>query len=328
MSKSNAELAKRVDVRLGNLVADGGLLNPEQSNEFIDLITDEPTILSQVRQVRMNAPQRKINRLGFESRVLKAARQDPNSTQEGTATGRSLTQAERSKPVSSQIQLNTKEVIAEVRIPYEVLEDNVEKDNFEQHVMRQLAVRVAQDLEELALNGDTASGDAYLALTDGFLKKMTSNVINNAAGGVSPDLFATGMLSMPQRYMRNLNNLKHFISTQNMIKYRQKVAERATGYGDSVLTGNQPIYVHGVQVEGAPMLAAATESAFGAGDGSSKESGIFTFPQNLLFGIQRQVTVETDRDIKAREHIIVVTARVDFQIDDEAACVKYTNIGA
>jgi len=71
-----------------------------------------------------------------------------------------------------------------------------------------------------------------------------------------------------------------------------------------------------VQVEAAPMLA-----TIGTGN-----SGILTFPQNLLFGIQREIRVETDKDIRSREYIIVLTCRVAVQIDDVAATVKYTNI--
>ena len=108
----------------------------------------------------------------------------------------------------------------------------------------------------------------------------------------------------------------HFVSVANTIKYRQNVANRATGYGDAALQQSVPIFAQGVAVEAAPMLAAV-----GAGN-----SGILTFPQNLLFGIQRDIRVETDKDIRSREYIIVLTCRVAVQIDDVQATVKYTNI--
>lgn len=326
MAKNNQSLATRSDFRLPGLDT-GGLLNPEQSNRFIDLIVEQPTLLNRIRVEKMNAPVKNINRLGFDARVLKAARQDPNSDQEGLSGDRRLTQAERSKPVTSQIQLASKEVIAEVRLPYEVLEDNIEGQSMSAHVMRQLAERVALDLEELALNGDTGSGDTYLALTDGFLKTISSNVVDNLNAGLTPDVLAQGMLAMPQKYLRNLSALKHYVSVANTIKYRQNVAARATGYGDSALTGNGMLMAHGIEVVPANSLAYAGETAFGAADGPSNESGIFTFPKNLIMGIQRDISIETDKDITAREHIIVVTARIDFQVDDEAAAVKYLNIG-
>ena len=315
MTTPNQALIARADLALADLTANGGMLQPEQANTFIDLILEQPTILKQVRQIRMNAPERKINRIGFASRILRAAVQTGGANDAGD-NDRYVRKADRAKPTTSQIQLNTKEVIAEVRIPYEALEDNIEGQSLEGHIMRLIAERAAVDLEELCLAGDTGSGDSYLALQDGWLKRMTPHVVNNLSAGVSPDVFTNGLLAMPQKYIRNLAQLKHFVSVANTIKYRQKVSQRATGYGDSALTQNIPLFAGGVAVEAAPMLAAV-----GAGN-----SGFTTFAQNLLFGIQRQIQVETDKDIRSREIIIVLTLRAALGVEEEDATVKYTNI--
>ena len=315
MSTTNQSLIARADLALADLTANGGMMDAEQTESFIDLILEQPTILRQVRQVRMNAPERKINRIGFDSRILRAAVQTGGANDDGS-NDRYVRKADRSKPVTSQIKLNTSEVIAEIRLPYEALEDNLEGQSLESHIMRLIAERAAIDLEEFCLAADTGSADDFLALQDGWLKRMTPHVVNNLSAGCNPDLFTAGLLAIPQKYLRNLNLMKHFVSVANTIKYRSNVSKRATGYGDSALTQNIPIYAGGVGVEPAPMLA-----AIGAGN-----TGFFTFPQNLLFGIQRDVRVETEKDIRSREYIIVVTARVAVQIDDVDATVKYTNI--
>lgn len=324
MATPNKQLSKRADARLATL-ATGGLLNPEQANAFIDLVQDQPTILKQVRIERMNSPQKNIDRMGFKGRLLHKARQDPLGT---GVEDRALSAAERRSVTTSQIQLNTTEFIAEVRIPYEVLEDNIERSNFEAHVMAEIARQVSADLEELSLNGDTTHPtDNYLKAIDGFLKQMGGNVVDNANAGVSPELFDAGLLAMPQKYLRRMTEMRHFISTANTIKYRAAVAKRATGYGDSALTQNIPLYAGGVGIEAAAMLSAASESSWGAGDGVSKETGFFTFPKNLIWGIQRNITMEFERLISERVIKVVVTLRCDFKIDDTDACVKYVNIG-
>lgn len=321
---SNAELARRADLAISDLNSNGGLLNPEQSNQFIDMIQEQPTILNQARIVRMGAPTRKINRLGFGTRIMKAAPQGTSPfSQDSGANNRYLAAADRSSPDTAQIQLHTKELMAEIHLPYELLEDNVEGQSFEQHVMRLIAERAAQDLEEWALSADTASGDAFLALNDGLLKTAVSNIVDLSAqtdidgnvlnSNVHPSTFANSMLAMPQKYLRNLGGLKHFMTVADTIKYRARVAQRATGYGDSALTDNNELMVMGVPVERAPLMPVG--------------SGLFTFPQNILFGIQRDIQVETDRDIRSRQIIIVLTTRVDTLWDDENAVVKYTNIG-
>lgn len=313
MPLSNKELAKRTDLALSQLSTNGGLLNPDQANSFIDMIQEQPTLLREARLVRMNAPQMKINRLGFGSRIMRAAPQGtpPYAADDGT-NDRHLAAADRSAPTTSQIQLTSKEVMAELHIPYELLEDNIEKGGFEQHLMRLIAERAAEDLEDWAINADTASGDAYFALADGYLKQMTSNVVNNASAGITPDLFEGGMLAMPQKYLRNLNNLRQYITVAEGIKYRGNVARRSTGYGDSALTNTGELMIYGVPTNQLALLPAST--------------GFFTFPNNLIFGIQRDISVETDKDIRGRQIIIVLTARVDVLIDEEPATVKYTNI--
>jgi hypothetical protein len=54
---------------------------------------------------------------------------------------------------------------------------------------------------------------------------------------------------------------------------------------------------------------------------------VYTNPKNLIFGVQRRVHIEYDKDIRARKFIIVVTARVDFQVEETDALVLMTNIG-
>jgi len=182
--------------------------------------------------------------------------------------------------------------------------------------MRLIAERAAIDLEELALAADTTSGDSFLALHDGYLKRMSVNVVDNLSAGITPALFKNGMLAMPQKYLRNLSQMSHVISVANTIKYRDVVAQRATGYGDAMLTSQQAINAYGVPVDAAPMLAAV----------GSGNQGFFTFLQNLVFGIQRDIRVEVDRDIRSREFIVVLTARVALGVEDPDAAVKYVNI--
>jgi HK97 family phage major capsid protein len=321
---TNEELMRRADLAIADLQANGGMLNPDQANTFIDMIKDEPTIIQDVRVETMNAPTKKINRIGFANRIMRAARQGtpPYMADDGT-NDRYLPAAERSAVTTGQIELNSKEVMAEVHLTYETLEDNIERGNLEEHIMRLISEQVARDLEEWMLMADTASGDAYFALNDGLLKTATKHVVDLSAqvdidGGnlnsqVHPDTFTNGMLAMPQKYLRDLNRLRHYLTVADVTKYRSRVARRQTGYGDTALVQNNNLSVHGIQVEQAPLMPVGF--------------GLFTFPKNIIFGIQRNISVETDRDIRAREYIIVLTMRIDCIFDDDDAVVKYINVG-
>lgn len=307
---NNAEIIKKADIALADLTT-AGRLNPEQADRFIQVMIDEPTILKQVRTKAMNAPEMKINKIGFGSRILRPA-----------VAVTALSSGDRVKPDLSQVVLNTKEVIAEIHIPYDVIEDNIERGSvggsmqtgaggMHQTIVDLIAKRAALDLEELALKGDTASGDAYLALHNGFLKLATSNVVN--AGAVfSKDVVKAGVKAMPDRYLRNRSRMMHFVSVDNETELRDQYGNRQTALGDSQVQGNLPLYVFGSQVQGAALMPLA--------------NGLFCDPLNLIFGIQRDIQIEYDKDIRTREFIIVLTSRVAFQIEELAAVVKYTGM--
>jgi hypothetical protein len=316
----NASLVKKADIALSDLSSSGGLLNPEQTDQFIQILMDSPTILNAARMVTMNTPQKKINKIGFGSRMLR-----PGSAATGNGPDNDwLGSADRVKPDLGQISLNTKEVIAEVHIPYDVFEDNIEGGNItaamgqsagglQDTIMTLIGQRVALDLEELAILGDTTSGDAYLALTDGYLKRATVHVVNAGGATIAKDVFKAAIKAMPDKYLRQRSALEFFVSVDNETEYRDTVANRVTGLGDSALVSANSLNVFGSSVNAAPLMP--------------NSKGIYTNPKNLIFGVQRKVNIEYDKDIRGRKFIIVVTARIDFQIEETDAMVQITNIG-
>jgi HK97 family phage major capsid protein len=306
-------LSQKADFALSELTSNGGLLNPVQNDTFIRLLIDQPTLLGAVRTVPMSAPEMKINKIGFGSRILKVAPQGTAPFQQDSgANNRWLPATDRSKPTTSQINLTTKEIMAEVRIPYEVLEDNIEKGGFADTVLALIAERAALDLEELLLLGDTASGDAYLALMNGILKRITSNVVDAQNGAVSANVFNNLKKALPTKYRRNLAAMRFFSSMDRESDYRLSVASRGTPLGDNILTNDTPIPVLGVPLKGAALMP--------------NSNIVFTDPQNVIFGVQRNIRIEQDRDIRSREVIIVLTARVGIQIEQEDAAAKVINL--
>lgn len=133
------QLSRKADIALANLTSDGGLLNPEQGNQFIRNLIDEPTLLNRVRTIPMSSPSREINKIGFGSRILRAAKQA------GSGTDRWLAAGDRTAPDLGKVTLETSEVQAELRLPYEVLEDNIERDNMESTILALIAERATLD---------------------------------------------------------------------------------------------------------------------------------------------------------------------------------------
>lgn len=313
------ELIQKADLALADLINDGGFMNPEQSNRFFRKLIDQPTILQNVRTIPMRRPQMEINKIGFTTRMLRAAK---NSSVQGGSTpvgvARRLSEADRFKPVTEKIQLSTSEIIAEIDLPYEVLEDSIEGGSvdgtqFEDTILDLMAERAALDLEELLITGDTSSGDSYLALQDGIVKKSTSNVVNHNNAGVDPNLFANMIKALPTRYHRLLNNYKFYVPTLKEIDYRMQIAQRQTSLGDATLTGTAPVAVLGVPMQSAALMPSANM--------------IMTVPSNIIWGVQRSFRLEFDRNIKERVIEIVLTMRIAIEIEEEDMMVKAINVG-
>lgn len=320
---TNRELIRKSDWAVADL-SSGGLLNPEQSNRFVRKLLVQPTLLRSVRSVLMNSHTMKINKIQFDKRILRPGveytplAEDPGDTGVG-----------RSRPVTEQVELVSKEQIAEVRLSYDLIEDNIENGDIglqtsevsgrpaqgglKDTIMQLMAERVALDLEELAILGDTGSGDAYLAQLDGYLQQATANVVNNANAGVSKSLFKAGVQTMPDQYLRNRTAMRHYLSVDQETSYRDNLGNRETTLGDAQINGTAPVFGMGTPVEPVSLIP--------------NDQGMFTNPMNLIWGIHRQIHMESDKDITARAIIIVVTTRVDFLIEEVEAIVKYTNIG-
>jgi len=264
---ANSQLLLKADIAIGDLTANSGLLNPEQANAFIRKLLIQPTLLAQARRVVMASPTRKINKIQFASRILKAGYTAGLSRALDDTANR-----ERSKVTTEQIELTTKEVIAEVRLPYEVIEDNIERGNIGlsrdgggassgglvSTIMDLIAERAALDLEELAIVGDTASADPYLALVDGYLKRFTSNIVNAGGANISRTILKNGSKTMPTQYRRNRAQMAHYLSTEQEIEYRDTLANRETSQGDAQLQSTSTVYAAGTPVEGVGLMPGAS----------------------------------------------------------------------
>jgi HK97 family phage major capsid protein len=297
---SNRTIVEKADIAVSNLISTGGYLNPIQANTFIRLLIDQPTLINEIRVVPMNAPTMEINKIGFATRILKKA----------PAAGTALGATDRSKPTTEQVTLSTTEVIAEVHIPYDVLEDNIERGRLEDTIMAMITERASLDLEELLIQGDTTLSDTYLKLKNGMLKAATSHVVDYSATapGISKRIFKAGVKAMPNKYMRNRTQMRFYVSPDAETEYADSLANRETTLGDTKILNWTPNYAYGVPVKPAALMP--------------DDKALFTYPKNMILGVQRQIMIETDRDIRARVLIVVVTLRIDIKYETEDAVVK------
>lgn len=302
MAITNEELLQKATLTSTDFGGAGQApLSLAQSDQFIELMSAEQVMLPDVHTVKSTASKWQESILDFASRVMRS----------GVEATR-LSAGNQVKPNTGIVEISTVLLRAEVPISDEVMEDNTSGDGFASSVERTLASRAGFDIEDLMLNGDTASADAYLALLDGWLKQArgaTGHVVNVAADGQDyQTIFKKLLNSMPDRHKRMLETDGRFYAPKRFEeRYRDILATRGTPLGDMTLSGTGELRYQGILIKGVPSMAITA--------GTPDTSNVLLVNRNNLYaGYRRQITMETWRDPREGATSFVVTARVDSKI--------------
>jgi len=305
----NRTILEKADLALADLTAGGGLLQPAQAQKFIRILIQESVVLKMATVVPMRSQKQLIEKIRFGGRILRAG-------SEATA----LAAGDRVKPDLGSVELDAQLFKAEVRLNNEVLEDSIERGALRQTIMQLMGDSISRDMDEVIVQGDTASGDSFLAKLDGVLKQATSNVVDAASATTNKTIFKDMLKAMPSEFLRNRKQLRYMTSVDSEIDYRDSLAERATVVGDKFLEQDAPVAYSGIPVVDVPLFP----ENLGAGNDSTNV--LLTDPKNVNVGIWRNIRLETDKDISEGVLIIVATMRFDVKYAEETAAVKAINV--
>lgn len=295
----NQELLEKVESALKAITTTdvgSSVLAREKRQNFVRAVSESTRILDNARRITMNSHTYDIDRVGFASRILRAA------TEGEEPSGESKTDFHTNT-------LESVEAIAIAGITDSTLEDNIEQENFEDTLIQLIGQRAGIDLEELFIQGDTDNGsDDFLALTDGWLKK-SANAITDADFDVTDveSLFDAMIGAVPKKYLRNRSEWTFYVHWDIEDAYRDVLRSRGTGLGDSAQTTAQGLAYKGISVQ----------------DSSNMPEGkaLLVPSSNLVYGIYRDVRIEPERSAKKRKTDFVTTLRVDCHYEDENASV-------
>lgn len=269
-----------------------------KQERFVRTASGSTPLLDQARRINMTSHTHDIDRVGFAERILGVAQEGVPGTVD-------------SKPDFVTNTLESKEVMAIAGITDSTMEDNIEREGFEDTLLDLIADRVGVDLEELFLLGDRDSDDPFLALTDGWLKK-SANEVNAEMYDVTDveALFDAMISAVPKNYLRNRADWKLWVHWDIEDAYRNILRERGTGLGDSAQTTAGSLAYKGFQIL----------------DSSNMPEGqaLLAPSNNLVYGVHRDIFIEPDRQPKARKTDFVTTLRVDANYEDENASVVGT----
>jgi len=296
--------------------AGSGILRPEQARRFIDYVWDATTLAQDGRRVTMRANTMELEKVNVGERVIRAAAQAVGDYTNAGAT-------------FSKVELTTKKIRLDWEVAAEALEDNIEGAALEDHIVRLMTNAFGNDIEDLAINGtgDNADG-AFLGIMNGFVNRIqTDGDAHEAVVTVSNDNWTTDamqkiILAMPRKYRAIKSNLKFYAGTdafQGIVKNNgtlaDAVAEAFASQAGGTPTNRQAYLDGGAQTFG----GARTTRVLGI---DVQEVPYYpagyvdlTFPQNRVWGFQRDITV--NREYKPKKDTVEYTVFVRFGIQWE-----------
>lgn len=279
-------------------------LSIEQVSQFIELMQAKQVMLSEARTVTSSASKWQESIIDFNSRIARP----------GTEATR-LSSGDRTTPTTGLVEISTVLIRGEVPVSDETFEDNVAGQGLVNSIERLVADRFGWDIEDLMVNGDTGSGDSYLAQIDGWLKQAKDDTGNNSFDASSyaqdyQEIFKQLLIKFPKRFLGSLvANGRFYVPVTLEQKYRDLLASRGTALGDFMLTQAGELRYQGILIKGVPSF----DSGIVAGTPDTC-SVLLTWPMNLYAGYHRRMKFETFRDPREGAISFIVTARVDAEI--------------
>jgi|SRR6185436_3626026 len=311
----------------------GGLLTAEQSNMFIDYMFDATVMLRDCRTQRMRSEVAEIDKIAVGQRLIRAAT-------EAVDTG------ENAGVTFSKISLTTTKIRLDWELSRESLEDNIEGAGLEDHIARLMSAQFGNDLEDLAINGDTTSSDKTIKIFNGWYKLALAGAHVVDAGGLPLNLaaFNKALKAMPRTYMQKRLDLKFYTGSNSIQDYLYSIAQQGNGAwsgprSDAVIE-NGPVRTEGpngfvagrpfgVVLQEVPLFLETENASYSGGTGDHGHLEL-TFPKNRVLGIKRQIEVfrQFAQKKDAIEYTSYVRAGVNWENLDAAVIVKNIKLAA
>lgn len=354
MPRTNSQIvnAAGTAITTGGL-STGGLLNPEQSRQFIQQTFDATPLGPLVRHVMRSAKTGEIDKIGIDRRIL---RKKTENTDDGYRAGVKTSKLEYA--------------CTAVRVPWEITEEtlreNIQGQSFEETVTNLMTTQIGCDSEDIYLNGDSSLADAaafdastdykagdhaindgklyeftaahaagawtgtdveeigteddanFLKVNDGWVKQLVngSHVVDRSAansGSMSLDVFYNALRAVPNKY--NNGRLRWLMSPHRRQEWERYILNQAVTAG-GIITDKRvenPASVPAVEVPSMP-----------------DDKIILTDPQNLVvvnsYGVVIRKTTEGKDAIMQDKRFYVVHFDFDAIIEELDAAAIITGL--
>lgn len=292
-----------------------GILRPEQSRQFIEYLWNNMVWSQEGRRVTLRANSAELEKMNVGERVIRAAAQA-----DATYTNAQV--------AFTKIELTTRKVRLDWEVSTESLEDGIEGAGLEDHLVRSMTAQFAADLEDLAINavnGDVSANAAFLGIlgTDGFLKQYATALteVDGVDGSAtSVEVFQNLIKAIPRKFRGAKRNLKFYASSNaftdavnglgstGSLQVQNVVQRVIDGQAPQAIGDPVRYSVLGVPLVEVPLLGDEDDLTI-----------LLTFPQNNIWGFQRDITVHNAFQPKKDTVEYTVYARFGIAIEEPKA---------
>lgn len=307
MASRSREAARAMQkVSTGDFSA-GGLLEPEEFDDFFRDVQEQSEVLSQARAVSVDAPSGNIPRIDVGQRLI-----------QGVDEGQSASLQTISQP---DVPYQTTKVSLPWEITWEAANETIDDAP---GATRDLFVnRFSADLEALASIGDTTT-TGFTAINDGWLSVAANRgapTYDHADGAGAPqpvnkELFMNMLQTIGHEFVEQ-QTLVFLMSFRQIQEYKEYLTNRNTSAGDAMLmTGEEPTaYGHNLM---APLAW-------------PDDQVMLTSMSNLAYIVQDDMrmkrTTSSERNVlNDIDAIMNLLAKIDYQIMDASGIVVGNNV--
>jgi hypothetical protein len=295
-------------------------LSFEESGAFLDYVIDESVVLKNIRTVKMKNQRQPIDKIGLGSTVMvkSVVGVDPGDTTSVT---------------TSQVMLQSQDCMAVINIGDDTLQDNIEGDEFVQHLLGMVSRAAANEIEAASILGDsTLAVTGIMNMWDGFYKLAKANGAHVIEGMADTDRYWAGangakmtklLKALPTKYRRDKAMMRNLIHPDLYLDYTDTLTGISSVPGFAAITGGADVPIRGVQHLQAPGISESMAFTYSSTNYTNGTFVMLTNPQNLIVGIHQDITLEPFREPVKRQTRWAMVLRQDVKIENADAIAIY-----
>ena len=282
----------------------GGTLAEDKADELISLLVKQNDLLSKVRVDPLNADKGYVNTINVSPRSLRSGDYFDSNTNLTEVTPNS----HEYNCVETVLAFDLKYSVLENIITNATVNNKLDESKAEKQILEEMTKAFANDLADLAWNGNDGSADNFLKINDGWLQLLIdrgeANIVDITpiGAGELSDIFSAMMKAMPTMYRRK--DLIKFLLSANAVEDYIDVIQATS---NRILTRQDKLTSRQADIIADPYLPA--------------DNHVLVDPKDLAMGVSRKMRIDRNDNGRKRAIEYTITMKTDFETTDDSKIV-------